>query len=53
MRMFREFHDKGKFVKSLNTMFIVMIPKKGEQKTSRIFALSVWWVVCTSCWLKF
>ena len=25
--MFREFHDSGKFVRSLNTMFLVLIPK--------------------------
>ena len=29
MRMLREFHETGKFVRSLNTYFIVMIPKKG------------------------
>ena len=28
MRMFREFHESGKFVRSLNTTFLVMIPKK-------------------------
>ena len=25
---FREFHEQGKFVRSLNTMFLVLIPKK-------------------------
>ena len=30
MRMFKEFHVSGKFVKSLNNSFIVMIPKKGR-----------------------
>ena len=29
MQMFREFHETSKFVRSLNTTFIVMIPKKG------------------------
>ena len=28
MRVFREFHESGKFVRSLNTTFLVMIPKK-------------------------
>ena len=28
MRMFRDFHETSKFVMSLNTTFIVMIPKK-------------------------
>ena len=28
MRMFKEFYELGKFVKSLNNSFIVMIPKK-------------------------
>ena len=28
-RMFRDFHETGKFVRSLNTTFIVMISKKG------------------------
>ena len=29
MRMFPDFYETGKFVRSLNAMFIVMIPKKG------------------------
>ena len=28
MGVFREFHEHGKFVKSLNTSFWVLIPKK-------------------------
>ena len=28
MSFFREFHDHSKFVKSLNTTFLVLIPKK-------------------------
>ena len=28
MRMFKEFHEFGKFIRSLNTTFLVMIPKK-------------------------
>ena len=30
MRMFREFYNSDKFVRSLNTTFLVMIPKKGD-----------------------
>ena len=30
IRMFREFYNSGKFVRSLNTTFLVMIPKKGD-----------------------
>ena len=28
LRFFREFHEHGKFVKRLNTTFLVLIPKK-------------------------
>ena len=41
MRMFREFHESGKFVRSLNTTLLVMIPKKGGLRTSRILDQSV------------
>ena len=27
--MFREFHENGKFVRSLNTTFLVLVPKRG------------------------
>ena len=37
MRMFKEFHDSGKLVKSLNNSFIVMIPKKGGAKDLKDF----------------
>ena len=30
MNMFKDFHNTGRFVKSLNTTFIVLILKKGE-----------------------
>ena len=29
MNFFREFHDSGCFVRSLNAIFLVLIPKKG------------------------
>ena len=37
MRMFRDFHEIGKFVRSLNATFIVMIPKKGGAKDLKDF----------------
>ena len=29
MGFFREFHERGRFVKSLNATFLVLVPKKG------------------------
>ena len=29
MRFFRDFHEMGRFVKSLNATFLVLVPKKG------------------------
>ena len=37
MRMFRDFHETRKFVRSLNAMFIVMIPKKGGAEDLKDF----------------
>ena len=37
MNLFREFHDKGRFVKSLNSTFIVLILKKGEVEELKDF----------------
>lgn len=37
MGFFREFHDHGRFVKSLNATFLVLIPKKGGAKDLRDF----------------
>ena len=37
LRMFRDFHETGKFVRSLNTTFIVMIPKKWGTKDFKDF----------------
>ena len=39
MKLFKEFHDKGSFVKSLNSTFIVLIPKKGEVEELKDFRL--------------
>ena len=30
MRLFKEFHDSGEFVKNLNATFLVLVPKKGR-----------------------
>ena len=35
--MFKDFHNTGRFVKSLNTTFIVLIPKKGEAEDLKDF----------------
>ena len=37
MRFFSEFHDKGRFVKSLNATFLVLILKKGGVEDLRDF----------------
>ncbi|RVX15528.1 hypothetical protein CK203_009184 [Vitis vinifera] len=36
LEMFKEFHEQGSFLKSLNNTFLVLIPKKGEQMTWEI-----------------
>lgn len=41
MGMFRESYQTGTFPKSLNTTFLVVIPKKGELMIEKIFVLSV------------
>ena len=35
MGFFREFHNHGRFVRSLNATFIVLIPKKGGREDLR------------------
>ena len=37
MNMFNDFHNTRRFVKSLNTTFIVLIPKKGEAEDLKDF----------------
>ena len=42
MRFFKEFHERDKFVKSLNATFLVLVPKKGgaeDLKDSRPISL--------------
>ena len=33
----REFHERGRFVKSLNATFLVLVPKKGGAKDLKDF----------------
>ena len=37
MRFFREFHEQGRFVKSLNATFLVLMPKKGGAQDLKDF----------------
>ena len=37
MGFFREFHERGKFVKSLNATFLVLVPKKGGAEDLKDF----------------
>ena len=37
MEMFRDFHDNVTFIKSLNTTFLVLIPKKGNAEDLKDF----------------
>ena len=39
MRMLKDFFETENFVKNLNTTFIVMVPKKGGQRSLRIIGL--------------
>ena len=53
MGFLREFHKQGKFVRSLNATFLVLIGKKKKALTTiEISYLLVWWEAFTSCWLK-
>ena len=37
MSFFREFHKHGRFVRSLNSTFLALVPKKGDAKDLRDF----------------
>ena len=39
MGFFRDFHEHGRFMKSLNASFLVIIPKKEEAKELQYFRL--------------
>ena len=48
---FRDFHEGGRFVKSLNVSFLVLVPKKGgaeDLKDFRPISLRSCW---PRCWL--
>lgn len=45
MKLFLEFHEHGKFEKSLNGIVISHIPKKVGVVEVKIFALPIWLVV--------
>ena len=42
MSFFRDFYNTGCFKRSLNATFVVLVPKKGELKSSRISGLLAW-----------
>ena len=50
MGFFKEFHEHNKFVRSLNSTFLVLVPKIEMQWTSMILGLSVWWEDYTKFW---
>ena len=37
MDFFREFHERGRFVRSLNATFLVLVPKKGSAEDLKDF----------------
>ena len=37
MGFFKDFHDQGKFIKSINASFLVLIPKKGGAEDLKDF----------------
>ena len=37
MRFFKEFHEQGCFVRSLNATFLVLVPKKGVVENLKKF----------------
>jgi hypothetical protein len=47
MVVFADFHTHGKFVKSINSTFISLIPKFYGPRRSKTFALLASWVVST------
>jgi len=53
MGMFAEFFSSGKFVASLNTTFIGLIPRKLVLLILKISDLSVWLLAFTSYFLKY
>ena len=42
MGFFKEFDERGKFIRSLDTTFLVLLPKKEALMTLEIIDLSTW-----------
>jgi hypothetical protein len=54
VNVFHEFHNQGKFERSLNVIFIALIPKKvGAMDIKDFFGLSASWVAFVRLSLKF
>ena len=41
MGLFRDFHDHGSFVRSLNSTFMVLIPKRGVEDLKDFIPISL------------
>ena len=52
MGVFKEFYEKDTFTKSINTTFLVLIPKKGGAEDLKDFRPKVWLGAFTNCWQK-
>ncbi|RVW80652.1 Protein trichome birefringence-like 5 [Vitis vinifera] len=52
LEMFKEFHEHNAFLKSLNTTFLVLIPKKGGAEELGTSGRSVSWAGCIKFWLR-
>ena len=53
MRFFMEFHEQGSFVRSLNAIFLVLIPKKGGSEDLKDFRPIILVGVCINARRKF
>ena len=53
MRFFGEFYEHGNFVKNLNAIFLVLIPKKAGAENLRDFRPISLVEGCTSGWPRF
>ena len=52
MGFLKEFHEHCRFVRSLNSTFLVLIKKKRARRTLEILNRLVWWKACTNYWQK-
>ena len=53
MGFMNEFHEQGRFVRSLNSTFLVFIPKKAGAEDLRDFRLISLGETCINCWQKY